>query len=297
MIMKKYLRITALVLGLLILASCNQKQLEQQEDKIAQLTEEIHILNQKANEKDSSLRGFVESMSQIRENLNEIKVRQNLISEETRDKETLEEDMHAQIESDLDLISELMDDNRRRLAALNQQIRDADIRVEEFETLISSLKDEIEVKVTEISLLHENMEQLNITNENLTATVHQLEEENNQKIQEIEEKTEQLNAAYYVFGTPDELQDREIIDRKGGFLGLGRTTVLSSNINDEYFNKVDITQIENVYIPGQHPSLLSLHPEGSYIIESKEDKDASMIFIEDPEKFWSNTRYLVVTIE
>ncbi len=295
--MKKYLRITALVLGLLILASCNQKQLEQQEDKIAQLTEEIHILNQKANEKDSSLRGFVESMSQIRENLNEIKVRQNLISEETRDKETLEEDMHAQIESDLDLISELMDDNRRRLAALNQQIRDADIRVEEFETLISSLKDEIEVKVTEISLLHENMEQLNITNENLTATVHQLEEENNQKIQEIEEKTEQLNAAYYVFGTPDELQDREIIDRKGGFLGLGRTTVLSSNINDEYFNKVDITQIENVYIPGQHPSLLSLHPEGSYIIESKEDKDASMIFIEDPEKFWSNTRYLVVTIE
>ncbi len=294
--MRNYIKISVFVLAGLFLVSCNQKQLDQQEQEITQLSEENEKLREQAEEQTSSLNEFFESMAQIRENLNEIKVKQNLISEETRDKDNINEDMRAQIEQDLAAISNLMDDNRKRLASLNRQVKDSNVKIEEFENIVASLSDEIEQRNMEISTLRDNMHQLNISNEALATTIEQLEEDRTEKQQVIEEKTELLNTAYYVFGTRQELRDQEIIDRKGGLLGLGRTTVVKSDLPKDHFNKLDISQIGQVYIPGENPNLLSLHPADSYVVETTEE-GSSMIFIEKPEEFWSNTRYLIVSIE
>ncbi len=295
--MKNYIKISVIVLAGLFMASCNQKQLEQQEQQISQLSEENEKLKEQTEEQSSSLNEFFESMAQIRENLNDIKVKQNLISEETRDKENIGEDMRAQIEQDLETISSLMDDNRKRLASLNRQVRNSDVKIEEFENIVASLSEEIEQRNMEISTLRDNMHQLNISNEALAANIEELEEDRNEKQQVIEEKTELLNTAYYVFGTKKELHDQEIIDRKGGLLGLGKTTVVQSDLPKDYFKKVDISQMEQVQVPGKIASLLSLHPAGSYLVETDEEEETSMILIEKPDEFWSNTRYLIVSIE
>ncbi len=291
--MKLFVKLSVIALVAVIMTSCNQKELEAE---IATLSEENEMLRQKAEDKDASLSEFFESMAQIRDNLREIKVRQNLITEETRDREQIGEDVREQIETDLELISNLMEDNRRRLATLNRQIRDSNVKIEEFENIVASLTSDIEDRNTEIIAMRKNIHELNLSNESLAATIDKLEEENTEKLKVIEEKVEQLNTAYYVFGTRRELQEQEIIDRQGGILGLGRTSVVNSNASKDYFTRLDITQVEKVMIPASKLKLVSPHPVESYIIETNEE-DISQIVIENPEKFWSNTRYLVVSVD
>jgi myosin heavy subunit len=294
--MKSVLKISVFLIAAFVMVSCNQKQLEQQQDEIALLNHENETLRQEAIEKEENLNEFFESMAQIRDNLNEIKVRQNLITEETRDKEQLGQDVRKQIDEDLAMISKLMDDNRQRLASINRQLRDSNIKIDEFEKLVASLTVEIEERNVEISMLRDNMNELNIHNEALAETINKLEEETQEQWNVIEQKTEQINTAYFVYGTRRELQDNEIIDRQGGVLGIGRTSVVNSNVKTDYFTRVDITQVESVEVPGKKLRLVSVHPEDSYLVETS-DEQASQIIIEDPEKFWSNTRYLVVSID
>ncbi len=289
-------KISFVIIAMLVIASCNQQQIQSQEEEIAHLAEENEMLRQTAEEKEVHLNEFFEAMTQIRDNLNEIKVKQNLISEETRDKDQIGPDARQQIEDDLKLISDLMEDNRKRLAALNRQIRDSNVKIKEFENLVASLASEIEEKNVEISQLRDSMNELNIYNAELTATIDKLEEDNIEKLQLIEEKIEQLNTAYYVFGTRKELQEQEIIDRQGGILGIGRTTVVSPDVNTEYFTRVNISQVDKVMVPASSLKLVSTHPKDSYFVELTED-EGTQIVIENPEKFWSNTRYLVVSID
>jgi hypothetical protein len=290
------LKITSVLVVMLVMASCNQQQMEAQQEEIAHLTEENEMLRQTAAEKDAHLSEFFETMTNIRDNLNEIKVRQNLISEETRDKDLIGPDARQQIEDDLKIISDLMEDNRKRIATLNRRIRESNVKIQEFENLVASLTAEIEERNVEISQLRDSMNELNIYNAELTATIDRLEEENTERLQLIEEQVEQLNTAYYVFGTRKELQEQEIIDRQGGILGIGRTTVVSPNVNTDYFTRVNISQIDKVTVPASSLKLVSTHPKDSYFVETTEDEGAQIV-IENPEKFWSNTRYLVVSID
>jgi hypothetical protein len=294
--MRNFVKISVFVLAGLFLASCNQNKLEYQQERITALEQENDSLRQQALEKEATVNDFFESMAQIRENLNEIKVRQNMISEETKDKENIGQDVRSQIESDLAAINDLMEDNRKRLTNLNRQLRNSNVKIEEFEGLVTTLNDEIAVRNQEITQLRDDMNNLNISNEELAATINELEMESSERLNVIEEKTSQLNTAYYVYGTSKELREQEIIDRRGGLLGLGRTTVVNDNISKDYFTRLDITDAEKVIIPGKNLDLLSLHPEGSYKVDI-DDENISTIIIEDPDKFWSTTRYLVVSID
>ncbi|MEE4177772.1 MAG: hypothetical protein V2I46_09700 [Bacteroides sp.] len=293
--MKKYFKFLVLGLVVLIFASCNQRE-EQLEQEVATLNEELEQLRQESQEKEENIKTFFDSMAQIRDNLNEIKVKQNLITEETRGQDQVGQDVRKQIESDLEAISKLMEDNKRRLAELNRQLRNSNVKITEFETMVASLTSEIEEKNIEISTLRDNMNELNISNMALAETIETLEEEKMENLQIIEEKTEQLNTAYFTYGTRDELEDKVIIEKSGGILGIGRTFLVNSNINSEYFTRLNITQVDKLQVPGKNPRLISQHPDGSYSVEII-DEEGAQIVIEDPAQFWSTTRYLVVSID
>jgi hypothetical protein len=144
--------------------------------------------------------------------------------------------------------------------------------------------------------LKDNLYDVNQSNEILVATVERLEEDNYEKSNIIEEKTIQLNTAYYVFGTRRDLLNQEIIDRQGGLLGMGKTTVIKPNIDPNHFYQVDITLVDTVEVPSAKVQLVSTHPNDSYTVHTTADK-FSQIIIENPAKFWSNTRYMVVSID
>ncbi|HCT70119.1 MAG TPA: hypothetical protein DF409_02750, partial [Bacteroidales bacterium] len=62
----------------------------------------------------------------------------------------------------------------------------------------------------------------------------------------ISEQTEELNTAYYVIGTKKELRDQNIITMEGGFAGIGRNKKMKEDFNQDYFTRVDITQLKSI---------------------------------------------------
>jgi cell division protein FtsB len=285
--MKNYIKLPLVLFVILIFASCNRGQLERQEQQIADLEQQNQQLREEANEKEAAMNEFFEGMLQIRENLTEIKIRQNLITEEARDQENLGQNVRMQIESDLAAINDLMEDNRRRLANLNRQLRNSNVRIEEFELMIADLTSDIENRDSEITRMRQNLEQMQQSNEVLASTIDLLEEEKGTMV-------EQLNTAWYVYGSERELREHAIIDRRGGLLGIGRTTVIRRNLNTEHFSRLDISEVDELEIPATNPNLLSPHPAESYSIEPNGEDGTSRLIIEDPEQFWSYTRFLVV---
>lgn len=291
--MKQINKFLIIALSLVLIVSCGKKRIEEENSHLREINKQL--INE-SEEREADLNDFIESMAMIMDNLNEIKLRQDLISEETRTDDHLGQDVRMQIQEDFKVIGELMEDNRQRLIQLNQQLRNSRIRVTEFEQMVASLTSDVEERNTEISVLRDEMKDLSNSNQQLTATVDSLEEERIENLNVIEQKTEQLNTAYFVYGTRRELQDQEIIDKKGGLLGIGRTFLVNSNINKDNFTRLNIADVDKVQLPGSSPSLISIHPEDSYFVETDQEEGVLLV-IENPERFWSTTRYLVVRVD
>ncbi len=130
----------------------------------------------------------------------------------------------------------------------------------------------------------------------MNTNLAELKEENQEKAAIIDEKTSQMNTAYYAAGTFRELQEEEILSKEGGFLGLGRTEVLNENAAKERFNQINIRETLFFPVQGEKVELVTSHPSNSYRIEKTKD-DQTQLVVSDPDKFWESSRYLVMMVK
>lgn len=107
---------------------------------------------------------------------------------------------------------------------------------------------------------------------------------------------EKLNTAYFCFGTSKELRDQGVISKEGGFIGLGKTTVLSDDFNQEYFTKIDITLETKIDLMTEDAKVVTNHPKGSYELV-KNDDVVEKLKITNPKEFWSASKYLVIVTD
>jgi len=110
-----------------------------------------------------------------------------------------------------------------------------------------------------------------------------------------EQATVELNTAYFAYGTKRELKDNGVITKEGGFIGIGKTSKLKNDFNDNYFEKIDITQKKEITIVGRKPELVTSHPSSSFKLEQGDE--SSKLTISDPEKFWGASKYLVIVVQ
>ena len=117
--------------------------------------------------------------------------------------------------------------------------------------------------------------------------VQDLESELTKKEEELVERENKLNTAYYFFGDKKELQSMGII-KKANLL----TFELNENINLGQLNKVDIRKFSDLKIPTIGVKIISDHPESSYrVIEAG---NQTTLVIVDAQKFWSITKTLII---
>ncbi|MFO8067203.1 MAG: hypothetical protein R6U11_06445 [Bacteroidales bacterium] len=286
--MKKQLIIILLAFGMI---ACNGVSEEEHEKVLI----EKELLEAEVQERDSSLNEFFSTLNSIETNLAIIKSKENIISEETSYSLEGREDVRERINEDIILIGELMEKNRQLITELNQSLRKSNTRIKELENMVERLTKQLEEKEIEIMVLKDELAKLNFQVDVLTAKVDDLEEEKRLREQHIAEKTNELNTAYYAIGSRKELMENDIISREGGFLGIGRTSVLQPDFDDSYFTKIDIRDAREILIIGDKPKIITSHPSNSYSIN--EDGDNYYIEINDINKFWSASRYLVVVID
>ncbi len=286
--MKNILIISLLAIGLV---SCQGVS----EDEYEKVVIEKELLEAEVHERDSSLNEFFSTLNTIETNLAIIKSKENIISEETSYSLEGREDVRDRINEDIILIGELMEKNRQLIIDLNQNLRKSNAKVKELENVIARLREQLEEKEVEIMVLKDRLAELNFQVDILTAKVDNLEEEKRLKDKHIAEKTDELNTAYYAVGSRKELVENDIITREGGFLGIGRTSVLQSDFDNSYFTRIDLTRTPEILIIGKDPKIITAHPSDSYTLN--QDADNYYIKITNYNKFWNASKYLVVVID
>ena len=286
--MKKILLAIAVILGM---ASCGNKQ------EVEQLKQENLKLSELVNIKDTTLNNIFMSLSEIEENLDAVKQKQNIINVKTKQGE-LSKDVKERIKDDIAQINELLEQNRRTIANLQgtaKKLKAANLKIEGLEKLIEQLNQQIGEKDAEIASLKEQLVKLNFQIGELNARVDTLSVNKKRLEESVASQANELNTAYYIMGTQKELADMGIIDRKGGFIGIGKTSTINSNVNLDQMTKIDTRTFEGMEVNHKNVKILSTHPSDSYKMNIDGKNFCSSIEITNPKKFWQSSKYLVIT--
>ena len=195
--MKKLLLV--LVLPVMMLAAgCNQKNVE-----IAMLKAKNDSLVSIGSVKDSTVIDFVNAFNDIQSNLDSIKMKEKIISKAVSGSSEIKARSKDQINSDINMIYKLQQDNRAMVASLRSKLKKSGVHAVQLEQMVENLNKEIEAKDVQIAQLKDDLAKVNVqvTDLNtkvvdLNANVDNLSTQNKQKQQVIEDRTAELNTAY-----------------------------------------------------------------------------------------------------
>lgn len=243
-------------------------------------------LSGELNQKEAALQEFIASFNEIQENLNAIKEKEKIVTESSAKGDV--KSRQGQIKEDIQSIYDLMAKNKNRIGSLTKKLKESNLKLDGMEKMIENLQNSINLKDTEIADLKTKIEGLNIELSNLNTNYQAVEAES-------AAKTEALNTAYYAIGTSKELKEKKVISREGGFIGLGKTTTVSSDFNKEYFTKIDVEQALTINIGAKKAKIITPHPKGSYKLIG--EKPIEKIEITNPKEFWGASKYLVIIID
>ena len=271
--------------------SCNQQ-------KSAETDPEKDSLIALLNERNESINDFVLTFNEVESNLDSVARKQQIITITSDKPGELKPNQKTRINNEIAAINELMDQNRKKLAELTRKLKNSSSKNAGLEKTIATLTSQIATKDAELVALNDKLNSMSVEIAELNTTNTILKEDITVKTQDIESKTTALHTAYYVVGKSKDLQESKIIDKKGGLLGIGKTTQLNSDFDNSKFTRIDYTQTGNISINCEI-KIVTNHPSDSYTLETDEkNKDlVKNIVITNPEKFWSTSKYLVVVSE
>lgn len=274
-------------ISLSILYSCNQEKME---NEITKLKGQNELIREQSASKDQFIEEYATTLNDVYSNLEKIREREGLITAysqtlEAGDQPKLKEKMLSNIES----INNYISRSKSKLNALKSRFKESELASKTFELALEKLTKELEEKELYIAELLNEIDQLNkqVTDANFAIKEREMI---------IEEQNDHMNLAYYIIGDNEALENKKIIKEKGGFLGiLGKTTVVSSELNLADFNMIDlsVTPVIKINHVMDDIAIISEHSPDSYKLIN--DSVSTLISISDPDEFWK-MRYLVIAI-
>ena len=285
-----------ILIGMLLplLFACNQEIKEENQ----RLNTENQELMRENQQKDSLINDFVTSFTRIQENLATIREKEERIQAAKEGNLEASLDQREEIIRDIEVINELLSENRQALSQLQDKLKRYQYENAKFKKMVSDLSKQVEVKDSQVVALKENLATLNFEMEALNSKYVMSEEQRKQQEEMLKKQQEELNTAYYAVGSSKELQENDVMDKKGGFIGIGKTKAVAEDFNRDYFTQINIAKTTAIpmNLEDDDAKIISNHPSDSWkwVIEEKKIKSLE---ITDPEKFWSSTKYLVVLVD
>lgn len=282
------------VLSVMVLVSCGQHKKE-----IARMQSKQDSISQLGVQKDNSILEFIGAMNEIQMNLDSIKSIEKIVSVQTAPGTELKAEAKKRIIEDIVQINDLLQKNKELVKSLQGKLRASNVKIAELENMISLLNKQMGEKDTEIASLKQELENLHINVAGLNQKIEQITTESEAtikaKTQTIDEQTIALNTAYYAYGTKKELEEKNVIEKEGGVLGMGKTIKLKKDFNRDYFMKVDIREFNQLPLNSKKAKIVTTHPADSYHLTGV--KTVESLVIDKPEEFWKATKYLLIVVE
>jgi len=280
-------KLIVLALGGLMVASCNEGVKKAEQAALMQRDSLEQIISQKDNE----INDMMTTLSDIEEGFREITEAQNRV---TLAKEGEGTNTKMRIKENIQFIQSAMKQNKELINKLKQQVRESSVKGEQLKKIIDNLTEQMAQKDQQLQALREELDRKDIHIAELDEQVADLNEnvgilkdENAQKAETISSQDKQLHSAWFVFGTKKELKEQNI---------LNDGEVLQKNFNKDYFTKIDIRIDKEIKLYSSSAEILTKHPADSYTLQ-RDAKKQYVLRINDPERFWSISKYLVVQVK
>lgn len=236
---------------------------------------------------------FAETLAEIENNLDEITKREGLIRASGNPANESQFSEKDKILQNIEAINSLVIDNRKKIAALDEQLRrtkydgtklnnmlvEAEEKVRDYEEQVGDLKRQLADSDYRYAEIIKQIDAMSLANESLVQSLNWYDDE--------------LNAVYYTEGSSKELKQQGIVDKKGDLLGVGGTKVLNSDLEPTNFTRIDMRETKVIPIHAKKAKLVTGHEQGSYEFVKEGNQIASLNII-DPNEFWKSSKYLVL---
>jgi len=268
----------------------------EQKRNTAMLEDQKTSFTELLGQRDSTINDWVVTFDQIEKNLQAIKEKEKIISMNANDRE-FTKDRKQQIMEDIQYINTLLDQNKKKIAILNDELRRSGGTIKGLQSKINDLEAAMKQSETDIAELKTNLQEKNFKIEQLNTKVTEQQVAIEQKDQTINDQTAEMHKAYIASGSYKDLKAKGLLTKEGGFLGLGKSKTMKESFPDSVFHQIDITVTKTIPVNSKGAVLITEHPAGSYQMV-KQDKDKiAYIAITDPDQFWKVSKYAVVEIK
>ena len=263
--------------------------------QIGLMENQKHSLSEKISDRDSVISEWIMTFDQIEKNLSIIKEKERIITLNSSNVE-FSKDKKELILEDIKYINSLLDQNKRKIASLNEKLRKSGGTIKVLQDKITELEVNMKQSETEISDLKTSLTEKNFEIDQLNVEMTDMQSTIEQKDEKISNQTQEMNKAYFACGTFKELKMKGLVTKEGGFIGLGKKKSLYANFSDSAFTKIDITETKTIPVNSKSAKLITEHPSGSYEFIRDKNNKIEYIEIKDPVKFWKISKYAVIEI-
>ncbi|MCR5065709.1 MAG: hypothetical protein K6A67_08055 [Bacteroidales bacterium] len=286
--MKKFFLMLVAAMPLLF-TSCNSEDPE----KTAAL-QRADSLQAIVDSKDNEINALFDVLNEIESNLSEISSRYSQVS--TLRQQNPERN-RGQITDQLAGIEALLAKNKEKIASLNSKISSLGQENSKLQEFIDQLNKRVEDQEQQINNLMGELAISKNTIQELSENVSELTASNQEKDDYIAYQTVEANKAYYIVGTYSELKELGIVNKSGGFIGIGKKQQASENMDVSHFQTIDRTKVTTITVNQRKAQIISKHPEGSYelVMDENDSKTVAYLTIKDVNAFWRFTKYLVIS--
>ena len=248
--------------------------------------------------------GFDQALNTINEienALESVRAQENIIMMENQEGNT------NKAVSEINAIQQTLQENRNKIndlekqlaaqgassKALQQTVSRLKKQLEEKDTYIASLKDELQQSRQQIADLNEQVTDLSQNIDELNSNIDVMNVQNAAQQATIQNQDAMLNAVWIAIGPQQTLVEKGIVSKGGLFQ--------ASAINKEGFDKSQFVQSDkrelvNIPLNTKRPKIMTTHPESSYQLTESEEGNI-VLQILDKDAFWSMSNYLVVSIK
>lgn len=294
--MRSIILILAAALVSLNLSSCveNSSKYKALEAKLDSLQVSHKMQGAELDELFATINSIEQGLSSIRETENILAI-QNAEGVEVKEgsKEQLMQDVEAiqnAIKGYQSEIEKLKKDKRLQSAQFKKRLNAMQKELKEKSEVIESLSKQIAEKDAQIVLQTKQIASLDEVVSNLKNEVSTLNTESSGLKAKVADQEEKIWSVYYVVGTKAELVDAGVMTKGGLF----KAAKVSYQAEKETFVKIDSRAITEINTNAKKAKVMSVHPEGTY--EFVENEGEMILNITNPDKFWQQTKYLVIQV-
>jgi hypothetical protein len=245
--------------------------------------------------RDSLIGDMTHSFDEIEANIELMEDREQMIAKNSSEQQ-LSLNKKEKIVRDLQLMNGLMKESRDRIKeltarldrskidakGLRAKLKELDLQLAQRDSAITNMKGDLLARDFRIDQINKNLDSITMVVAKREAV--------------IDQQTAELNKAYYVMGTEEELEAKGVLTKEGGFIGIGKHTALNGEASTSTFTQTDVRDLHRIPVRSKKAELMSEHPANSYEMV-KEDDMIAYLEIKDADAFWKLSKYAVLEVK